>query len=150
VALIFAGTLLVIQIGRCVFLVVLLRGQERQRVPVRVLIWHAAIGVLLVTGALGSSTERIALWTVAVALIHIGRWFSYPAPELRRLGGAELPPLAPTWPNGSGAVRHRTWRDGVGYRIDAHRPRFDTARTVAFVMTFVITLRGDTRHQADG
>ncbi|WP_172875774.1 low temperature requirement protein A [Micromonospora inositola] len=90
--LIFAVTYLAIQIGRDLFLMVLLRGQELQHVAGRAAIWHAATAVLWLAGAVASSTVRTALWTLAVALIHAAWWFSYPLPGLRRLAGAQMPP----------------------------------------------------------
>src|SRR5258707_100004 len=50
--LIFAVTYLAIQIGRNVFLIVLLRGQEMQHVAQRSVIWHAATPVPWLIGAL--------------------------------------------------------------------------------------------------
>ncbi|WP_446220113.1 low temperature requirement protein A [Micromonospora sp. IBHARD004] len=90
--LIFAVTYLAIQIGRDLFLVVLLRGQELQHVAGRAAIWHAATAVLWLAGAVASGTVRTALWTLAVVFIHVAWWFSYPLPGLRRLAGAQLPP----------------------------------------------------------
>jgi low temperature requirement protein LtrA len=90
--LIFAVTYLAIQIGRSLFLVLLLRGQEVQHVAGRAAIWHAATGVPWIVGAVASSTVRTALWTLAVVLIHVAWWFSYPLPGLRRLAGGQLPP----------------------------------------------------------
>ena len=43
--LIFAITYLAIQIGRTLFLIVLLRGEEEQHVAQRAMIWYAATGV---------------------------------------------------------------------------------------------------------
>ncbi|MEV4656593.1 low temperature requirement protein A [Micromonospora sp. NPDC049301] len=89
--LIFAVTYLAIQIGRSLFLVVLLRGQELQLVAGRAAIWHAATGVPWLIGAFASGAVRTALWTLAVVLIYAARRFSYPLPGLRPLAGAQLP-----------------------------------------------------------
>src|SRR5215468_5669182 len=43
--LIFAVTYLAIQIGRCLYLIILLRGQQEQRLVQRAAIWYAIIGV---------------------------------------------------------------------------------------------------------
>jgi low temperature requirement protein LtrA len=138
--LVFAGTYLAIQIGRCLFLMVLLRGQQAQHVPTRALIWHAATGVLWVTGALASGTARTAQWTLAVVLIHLARQANYPLRAMRRLAGAELPPggeylaerFRALFVIGLGEVVL-----AVGSTLTEHG--FTATQTAAFVVTFAIT-----------
>src|SRR5262245_41294056 len=89
--LVFAATYLTTQVGRNLWVAILLRHQELRHVPQRSLFWHAVTGVPWLIGAFASSTVRTPLWTVAVVLIYIGRWFDYPVPGLRRLGGGQLP-----------------------------------------------------------
>lgn len=138
--LIFAVAYLAIQIGRSLFLVVLLRGQEVQRVAGRAAIWHAVTGVPWLVGAVASSGVRTALWTLAVVLIYAARWFSYPLPRLMRLGGAQVPAGGEFL-----AERNRAlFVIGLGEVILAIGSSltsrgFATDRTVAFVLTFAVT-----------
>ncbi|SCG49186.1 low temperature requirement protein A [Micromonospora inositola] len=138
--LVFAVTYLAIQIGRDLFLVVLLRGQEVQHVAARSAIWHAATAVPWLAGAVASGTTRTALWTLAVALIHVAWWFSYPLPGLRRLGGGDLPVGGEYL-----ADRYRAmFVIGLGEVILALGSSltdrgFAADRTVAFMMTFAVT-----------
>jgi low temperature requirement protein LtrA len=138
--LIFAVTYLAIQIGRWLFLVLLLRGQELQHIAGRAAIWNAATGVPWLIGAVASGTVRTVLWTLAVALIHVVRWFSYPLPGLRRLAGAHLPAGGEYL-----ADRHRAlFVIALGEVIMAIGSSltgrdFATDQTVAFVVSFAIT-----------
>jgi low temperature requirement protein LtrA len=93
-----------------------------------------------VTGAFASGTVRTALWTLAVALIYIARWFSYPLPRLRRLAGGHLPAGGEYL-----AERYRAlFVIGLGEVVLAIGSNltsrgFASAQTVAFVVTFVVT-----------
>jgi low temperature requirement protein LtrA len=138
--LVFAGTYLAVQIGRNLWVAILLRDQEGRHVPQRSLIWHAVTGVPWVIGAFASSTVRAPLWTVAVVLIYVGRWFNYPVPGLRRLGGGQLA--------AGGEYLAERYRAlfviglgevilGIGSNLTNHA--FTTTQTVAFVVTFAIT-----------
>jgi low temperature requirement protein LtrA len=138
--LIFAVTYLVILIGRSVYLAVLLRGQEGQPIAQRSLIWAAATGVFWVIGALAAGPVRTALWTLAVVLIYIARWFNYPLPGLRRLAGGQLPATGEYL-----AERFRAlFVIGLGEVVLAigstlTNRGFATTQTVAFVVTFAVT-----------
>ncbi|MEU8301290.1 low temperature requirement protein A [Micromonospora sp. NPDC048909] len=135
--LIFAVTFLVIQVGRSLFLVVLLRGHELQHAAGRAAIWHAATGVPWIIGAIAPSTVRTALWTLAIVLIYVARWFNYPLSGLRRLAGPQShaggEPLAD---------RYRTmFVIALGELIltigsSLTSRGFATDRTLAFVVTF--------------
>jgi low temperature requirement protein LtrA len=137
--LIFAATYLAIQIGRNLFLMFLLRGQEDRHVPQRSVIWYAATGVPWVIGALASGTVRTALWTLAVVLIYLGRWFNYPLPGLRRLAGGQVPAVGEYL-----AERYRALFIiglgevvlGLGSTLTSHG--FATTQTVAFVVAFAV------------
>jgi low temperature requirement protein LtrA len=137
--LIFAVTSLAIQIGRNVFLIVLLRGQEMQHVAQRSVIWHAATAVPWLIGALASGTGRTALWTLAVVLIYLARWFNYPLPGLRRLAGGQLPATGEYL-----AERYRAlFVIGLGEVVLAIGSSltsrgFATDQTVAFIVAFAI------------
>ncbi|WP_406038693.1 low temperature requirement protein A [Micromonospora sp. NBC_00898] len=137
--LIFAVTYLAIQIGRNLFVVLLLRGHELQNFVGRAAIWHAATAVPWLAGAVASGTARTALWTLAVALIYVARWFSYPLPGLRRLAGAQLP---------AGEYLADRYRAlfvialgevvlAIGSTLTGRG--FATDETVAFVVTFAVT-----------
>ncbi|RZU72214.1 low temperature requirement protein LtrA [Micromonospora kangleipakensis] len=138
--LIFAVTYLAIQIGRDLFLVVLLRGQELQHVAGRATIWHAATGVPWLIGAVASGTVRTALWTLAVVLIYVARWFSYPLPGLRRLAGGDLPPGGEYLADRNRALFVIALGEvilAIGSSLTGRG--FSTDQTVAFVMTFAVT-----------
>jgi low temperature requirement protein LtrA len=138
--LIFAVTYLAIQIGRSLYLIVLLRGQEGRHVPQRSVIWHAVTAVPWLIGALAPVTARTALWTFAVVLIYLARWFNYPLPGLRRLARGEVPATGEYL-----AERYRALfviaLGEVVLAIGSHLTNrgFTTTQTVAFVVTFAIT-----------
>jgi low temperature requirement protein LtrA len=83
---------------------------------------------------------RTGLWAAAVVPLYLARWFNYRLPGLFRLAGAELPPGGEYL-----AERHRALFVialgeavlAIGTTITVHG--FDTARTLAFVVTFLIT-----------
>jgi low temperature requirement protein LtrA len=137
---IFAGTYLAIQIGRNLWVAILLRHQEGRHVPQRSLIWHAVTGVPWVIGALASSPVRTPLWTVAVVLIYIGRWFNYPVPGLPRLGGGRLPAggeyLAERY-RGLFVIGLGEVILAIGSNLTNHA--FTTTLTVTFMVTYAIT-----------
>ncbi|MFC8617283.1 low temperature requirement protein A [Micromonospora purpureochromogenes] len=138
--LIFAVTYLAIQIGRSLFLAVLLQGHELQNVARRGVIWHAATGVPWLAGAFTSGTVRTALWTLAVALIYAARRFNYPLPGLKRLAGAQLPAGGEYMADRNRAL----FVIGLGEVILAIGSSltsrgFATDQTVAFVVTFAGT-----------
>jgi low temperature requirement protein LtrA len=64
--LVFAGAYLAIQLGRSVFVVLVLRGHEARRLYLRQLVWFGASAVPWIAGALTQGSARAALWTLAV------------------------------------------------------------------------------------
>ncbi|WP_406079154.1 low temperature requirement protein A [Micromonospora sp. NBC_00858] len=137
--LIFAVSYLAIQIGRSLFLVVLLRGQELQHVAGRAVIWHAATGVPWLAGAVASSGVRTALWTLAVVLIYVARWFSYPLPRLSRLAGAQVPVSGEYLADRNRALFVIALGEvilAIGSSLTGRG--FATDETVAFVVTFAV------------
>jgi low temperature requirement protein LtrA len=138
--LIFAVTYLAIQVGRGLFLMVLLRGQELQRLAGRAAIWHAATGVPWLAGAVASSTARTALWTFAVVLINVAWWFSYPLPGLGRLAGPRFPPTGQFIADRDRALFVIALGEvilAIGSTLTDRG--FRTDQTVAFVVTFTVT-----------
>ncbi|MFC8618825.1 low temperature requirement protein A [Micromonospora purpureochromogenes] len=138
--LIFAVTYLVIQVGRSLFLVVLLRGYELQHVAGRGAIWHAATGVLWLAGAFASGTVRTAWWTLAVALSYGARWLNFRLPGIRRLAGAQLPPGSDYLADRNRALFVIALGEvvlAIGSTLTSRG--FATDQTVAFIVTFGIT-----------
>jgi low temperature requirement protein LtrA len=138
--LIFAVTYLAIQIGRDLFLVVLLRGHELQRLAGRAAIWHAATVVPWIIGAVASGTARTALWTLAVVLIHVAWWFNYPLPGLRRLAGGQFPSSGEYIADRDRALFVIALGEvilAIGSTLTVRG--FATDQTVAFVVTFAVT-----------
>jgi low temperature requirement protein LtrA len=127
------------QFGRNLFLLVPLRRQKRQHFPERAIIWHAVAGVPWLTGALVPGTARTGLWAVAIVLLYVARWFNYPLPN-SRMAGADLPPGGEYM-----AERHQAlFVIGLGEAVltigtTLTNRGFDTARTVAFVVAFLLT-----------
>jgi low temperature requirement protein LtrA len=138
--LIFAVTYLAIQVGRDLFLVVLLRGHELQRLAGRAAIWHAASGVPWLAGAVASGTARTALWTLAIVLINVAWWFSYPLPGLRRLAGVQFPSSGEYIAERDRALFVIALGEvilAIGSTLTVRGFRAD--QTVAFVVTFAVT-----------
>jgi low temperature requirement protein LtrA len=71
-----------IQAGRCVFMIVALRGEVLQRAFVRILSWTAASSAVVYVGAAEHGHVREALWAAAVAIDLIGAAFGFYVPGL--------------------------------------------------------------------
>ena len=71
-AWLFVTGYLLLQIGRCVFLIVALRGRPQSEHFVNDLVWELLAGVLWVTGAIADADARLVLWGLAVALTYGG------------------------------------------------------------------------------
>jgi low temperature requirement protein LtrA len=92
--LVFAVVYVAIQIGRSLFLRLILRGHELQRRAVRVLFWFGVSAVPWIAGALAQGTTRGVLWTLAVAVEYGAFVLHYPTPRLGRSRESELPVVA--------------------------------------------------------
>jgi low temperature requirement protein LtrA len=73
-AWLFVTGYLILQIGRCVFLIAALRGRPQAEHFVNDLIWELLAGILLVAGAIADGDTRLALWAVGVAVAYGGAW----------------------------------------------------------------------------
>jgi low temperature requirement protein LtrA len=71
---------LLLQVGRCVFLIVALRGRPQSEHFVNDLVWELLVGVLWVTGAIADDNGRLLLWGLAVAVGYAGRGRSIGSP----------------------------------------------------------------------
>ncbi|WP_053226303.1 low temperature requirement protein A [Solirubrobacter soli] len=71
-AWLFVTGFLLIQIGRCVFLIVAQRGRPLGEHFVNDLVWELAAGVLWVAGAFADHDSRLILWGLAVAVGYAG------------------------------------------------------------------------------
>ena len=101
-ALLFAGSYVVIQVGRHTFLTFAAadRGTlERERAG-RILIWFVAAGVLWIAGGIAEGDARLTLWLLALTLDYVAPLFLYWVPGLRRLS-------PDTWEVGTGHFAER-------------------------------------------
>jgi low temperature requirement protein LtrA len=73
-AWLFVTGYLVLQIGRCLFLIAALRGRPQGEHFVNDLVWELLAGVLFVAGAFADGDARLVLWAVAVAVAYSGAW----------------------------------------------------------------------------
>jgi low temperature requirement protein LtrA len=82
---IFAGAYVAVQVGRPLALLLLLRGHEQWRIPVRIVCWHTVSAVLWIVGAvLPIAPARAALWTLALVIEYAGFVLGWPTPGLGR------------------------------------------------------------------
>jgi low temperature requirement protein LtrA len=87
--LLFASAYVAVQVGRGLFLAVVTRGDQRQRVEVRWLFWFGASAVLWIAGALVHGWARGVLWALAVAVDSTVGGLGWPTPRLGRTRAAE-------------------------------------------------------------
>ncbi len=73
-AWLFVTGYLVLQVGRCAFLIVALRGRPQGEHFVNDLVWELLAGVLWVGGAIATGNARLLAWGWAVALAYAGGW----------------------------------------------------------------------------
>jgi low temperature requirement protein LtrA len=66
-AWLFVTGYLLLQIGRCAFLIVGLRGRRQGEHFVNNLVWELLSGVLWVASAVADGDARLLLWALAVA-----------------------------------------------------------------------------------
>ena len=73
-AWLFVTGYLLLQVGRCAFLIVALRGRPQAEHFVNDLVWELLTGVLWVAGAIADGDARLPLWGLAVAAAYGGAW----------------------------------------------------------------------------
>ncbi|MET8353645.1 MULTISPECIES: low temperature requirement protein A [unclassified Micromonospora] len=84
--LLFAGTYIAIHIGRNLFLIIAIGGQEVHRRDASLtLIWYGISAVPWITGAFAQGTGRLALWAAAVVLEYTATRIGFPVPGLGRM-----------------------------------------------------------------
>ncbi|KAB1914341.1 low temperature requirement protein A [Micromonospora sp. AMSO31t] len=137
----FAGAYVAIHVGRQLFLVLALRGQELQRRSIRVLGWFAVSAVPWIAGALAPVPARVVLWTLAVAVDVTGGVLRFPTPRLGRSPESEYPIVAEHLSEryrqlfiialGELILVGTLTLSGSGFAAD---------RTAAFVVSFVATV----------
>ena len=88
--LVFAGAYVAVQVGRSLFLVVVTRGDERQRREMRVLFWYGVSAVPWLAGAVVQGWARGVLWALAVAVDYAVVRLRFPTPRLGRASAAEF------------------------------------------------------------
>jgi len=76
-AWLFVTGYLILQVGRCAFLIVALRGRPQGEHFVNNLVWELASGVLWVTGAIAHGDMRLLLWAVAILIAYAGGWVQH-------------------------------------------------------------------------
>jgi len=76
-AWLFVSGYLLLQVGRCVFLIVALRGRSQGEHFVNDLVWELLAGVFWVTGAFAEGGGRLLLWGLAVASAYVGAWVQH-------------------------------------------------------------------------
>lgn len=84
-ALLFAIGYVLIQVGRTVFLLIVL-GRSHELTPnfIRVLVWFLATAVLWIVGAVLGGAVQIVLWVLAIALDYLGPLVGFHTPRLGR------------------------------------------------------------------
>ena len=73
-AWLFVTGYLLLQVGRCVFLIVALRGRPQGEHFVNDLVWELLSGVPWVAGAIADGEARLVLWGLAVVVAYGGAW----------------------------------------------------------------------------
>jgi low temperature requirement protein LtrA len=72
------------QIGRAVFVVILLRGEELQATFRRVIVWSTVSGIVMLAGAGVHGHARELLWIVAIAIDFVGAAIGFRVPGMGR------------------------------------------------------------------
>ncbi|MFE9658072.1 low temperature requirement protein A [Micromonospora sp. NPDC006431] len=86
----FVAGYVIAQVSRPLLLAIALRGDERQRLKVRMLITYAATAVLWILGALFAwSGTRLFFWGPALAIEYLANRFGWPVPGLGRSAPAQ-------------------------------------------------------------
>jgi low temperature requirement protein LtrA len=84
-----AAMYVAMQVGRCLFVIYSLRGEELQRAFERILVWSVASSVVVLIGATTQGHVRELLWAGAVAVDLVGAAFGFYAPWLGRSATTE-------------------------------------------------------------
>jgi low temperature requirement protein LtrA len=88
--LVFAVTYLAGQVGRSIFLVVVTRGDERQRPELRRLLWFGVSALPWLAGAVAHGWARVVLWAVAVTVDWVAFGIGFPVPGLGGMRPVDL------------------------------------------------------------
>ncbi|RZU73571.1 low temperature requirement protein LtrA [Micromonospora kangleipakensis] len=141
--LVFAGAYVAVQVGRSLFLVVLTRGDERQRAEMRVLFWFGVSAVPWLAGALMQGWPRGVLWALAVAVDYTVARLGWPTPQLGPASAAEF-----SVSGGLLAERHRQFFiialgelilvTGLGLSSNSFAADSSAAVVVAFATTVLL------------
>ncbi len=139
--LIFAGVAVGIRVGRSLFLTVVLRGHDMQRIAVGALVWSGLSAPAWIAGGLTHGIARGVLWALAIAVDYLALSLNYriPRPGHR---GVEDPPVAAEHL----AERYRQiFIIGLGELIIASAlslsgEGFNRTRTAAFLVTVATTV----------
>ena len=94
-AWLFVTGYLVLQLGRCAFLIVALRGRALGEHFVNDLVWELTAGAFWVAGATVDPDARLVLWAIAVVITYAGIWTVHWLPGRGRridLGHTEIAP----------------------------------------------------------
>ena len=86
----FAGAYVAVHVGRSLFLVIVTRGDERQRLQMRLTLWYGVSAVPWLAGAAVQGWPRGVLWSLALAVNITAFWIGWPVPRLGRANAAEL------------------------------------------------------------
>ncbi|MET8305837.1 low temperature requirement protein A [Micromonospora sp. NPDC005173] len=87
---VFAGVWVAVEVGRNVFLVLILSGHETQRLFARLFFWSGVSAVPWIAGAVAEDTGRIVLWTLGVAVDYGATALGFPTPWLGRSSAADF------------------------------------------------------------
>ncbi|RQW91451.1 low temperature requirement protein A [Micromonospora globispora] len=88
--LLFAGAYVAVQVGRSLFLVIVTRGDERQRPEMRLLFWYGVSAVPWIAGAVVQGWARGVLWALALAVDYTAAPLRWPTPGLGRASATEF------------------------------------------------------------
>jgi low temperature requirement protein LtrA len=88
--LLFAGAYVAVQVGRSVVLVVVTRGDQRQRPEVRLLFWFGVSAMPWLAGTLVQGWARGVLWALALAVDYTAGGLSWLTPGLGRTRAPEI------------------------------------------------------------
>ncbi len=80
----FAGTYVSVQLGRTLYLVVVLRRHELRRRSLRTLFWFAVSAVPWLLGAASNAPLRLALWALAITIDYVAARLDFPTPGAGR------------------------------------------------------------------